>query len=148
MQKRPGLSSIARSIVLDRHVTLPSFFSQINDVPVTHISDIEPLVYESVATIKFLVARPAQEVGLEENAFYSRNGNMHDRGVVELFATISFVCTSRVSRTSGVGNLHDLVLSHNSRKSGVLLDDKYVNNVKQNVVVSKALKISQIAQIC
>ena len=83
-QKRPGLSSIARSIVLDHHVTLPSFFSQINDVPVTHISDIEPLVYESVTTIKFLVARPAQEVGLEENVFYSRNGNMHDRGVVEL----------------------------------------------------------------
>lgn len=39
-----------------------SFFSQINDVPVTHLSDIEPLVYESTSTIKFLVARPAQEV--------------------------------------------------------------------------------------
>ena len=38
--------------------------SQINDVPVSHISDIEPLVYESSATIKFLVARPAQEVCL------------------------------------------------------------------------------------
>ena len=38
------------------------FFPQINDVPVTHISDIEPLVYESSETIKFLVARPAQEV--------------------------------------------------------------------------------------
>lgn len=35
---------------------------QINDVPVTHLSDIEPLVYESSSTIKFLVARPAQEV--------------------------------------------------------------------------------------
>ena len=65
-----------------------------------------------------------------------------------MFATISFVCISRVSRTSGVRNLHDLVLSHNSRKSGVLLDDKNVNNFKQNVVVSKALQISQIAQIC
>lgn len=52
------------------------------------------------------------------------------------------------SRTSGVRSLHDLVLFHNSRKSGVLLDDKNVNNFKQNVVVSKALKISQIAQIC
>ena len=39
-----------------------SFFSQINDFPVTHLSDIEPLVYESTSTIKFLVARPAQEV--------------------------------------------------------------------------------------
>lgn len=38
------------------------FSSQINDVPVTHISDIEPLVYDSTSTIKFLVARPAQEV--------------------------------------------------------------------------------------
>ena len=38
------------------------FFPQINDAPVTHISDIEPLVYESSETIKFLVARPAQEV--------------------------------------------------------------------------------------
>jgi len=35
---------------------------KINDVPVTHISDIEPLVYDSTSTIKFLVARPAQEV--------------------------------------------------------------------------------------
>lgn len=41
---------------------LPNISPQINDVPVTHISDIEPLVYESTATIKFLVARPAQEV--------------------------------------------------------------------------------------
>ena len=43
-------------------INIVSFFSQINDFPVTHLSDIEPLVYESTSTIKFLVARPAQEV--------------------------------------------------------------------------------------
>ncbi|XP_067025056.1 E3 ubiquitin-protein ligase PDZRN3-like isoform X1 [Acropora muricata] len=47
---------------LDGRMTQWDEVLKINDVPVTHISDIEPLVYESVTTIKFLVARPAQEV--------------------------------------------------------------------------------------
>jgi hypothetical protein len=37
-------------------------FLQIDEQPVTHINDIEPLVCDSSETIKFLVARPAQEV--------------------------------------------------------------------------------------
>jgi len=49
-------------------------FSQINDVPVTHLSDIEPLVYESTSTIKFLVARPAQEVCTNDYFFLCTQG--------------------------------------------------------------------------
>lgn len=45
------------------------FQSQIDDQPVAHINDIEPLVCESSETIKFLVARPAQEVRRFETVF-------------------------------------------------------------------------------
>ena len=47
------------------------FFPQINNVPVTHIGDIEPLVYESSETIKFLVARPAQEVCTSSKHYFN-----------------------------------------------------------------------------
>ena len=149
MQKRPRRSTSTRSIVRDHHVTLPSFFSQINDVPVTHICDIEPLVYESVTTIKFLVARPAQEVGLEENVFYSRNGNMHVWGVVTLHVRhhLLRVYLSRISREWCSQSAGSRVVPQLTQV-GSALDDKNGNNLKQNVGVSKVLKISQIAQIC
>lgn len=47
---------------------------QIDDQPVTHINDIEPLVCESSETIKFLVARPAQEVSI---CFQGSDGMFH-----------------------------------------------------------------------